>query len=199
VGGTEFNDTSNPATYWNSTNGTGLLSALSYIPEGAWNEPGTAGSTQIAGTGGGVSTFIATPSWQTGTGVPADGKRDLPDVSLFASDGPKTNNFYIVCEADAPNITASQSCATTGTAQFLAVGGTSASAPAFAAIMSLVNQQTGQRQGNANYVLYKLAAQSGASCNSSSLTGGQPTSNTCIFYDTTKGNISVACKGGSPN
>jgi Bacterial Ig-like domain (group 3) len=65
--------------------------------------------------------------------------------------------------------------------------------------MSLVNQQTGQRQGNANYVLYKLAAQSGASCNSSSLSGGQLTSNTCVFYDTTKGNISVACKGGTPN
>ena len=26
----------------------------------------------------------AKPSWQTGTGVPSDGKRDIPDMSLFA-------------------------------------------------------------------------------------------------------------------
>ena len=42
---------------------------------------------------------------------------------------------------------------------FMGVGGTSAAAPAFAGIMALVNQKTGERQGNANYVLYPLAAQ----------------------------------------
>ena len=34
---------------------------------------------------GGASTLYTKPAWQTGTGVPADGKRDVPDVSLFAS------------------------------------------------------------------------------------------------------------------
>ena len=38
------------------------------------------------------------------------------------------------------------------------VFGTSASAPSFAGIMALVNQKTGSRQGQANYVLYRLAA-----------------------------------------
>jgi subtilase family serine protease len=214
VGGTDFDDATNPTTFWNTTNTAGTqASAKSYINETTWNDScagnaaagslGTCatvnsnGDDLIAGSGG-PSAFVTKPVWQTGTGVPPDGKRDLPDVSLFASDGPKTNNFYIVCQADAIS-TSANSCATTGTAQFLGVGGTSASAPAFAAIMALVNQQTGQRQGNANYVLYKLAAQSGASCNSSSLSGGQLTSNSCVFYDTTKGNISVACKGGTPN
>ena len=214
VGGTDFDDATNPTTFWNTTNTAGTqASAKSYIPETTWNDScagnATAGSlgtcTTVNSNGddliaasGGPSAFVTKPTWQTGPGVPNDNKRDLPDVSLFASDGPKSNNFYIVCQADALS-TPANSCTTTGTAQFLAVGGTSASAPAFAAIMSLVNQQTGQRQGNSNYVLYKLAAQSGASCNSSSLTGGQLTSNSCVFYDTTKGNISVACQGSTKN
>ena len=42
---------------------------------------------------------------------------------------------------------------------FLAIGGTSASTPALAGIIALVNQETQSRQGNANYVLYKFAAQ----------------------------------------
>src|SRR5271163_2609294 len=63
VGGTEFNDTSNPSMYWSSTNGAGLSSALSYIPEGAWNEPLDPSSMApiVAASGGGVSAVIATP------------------------------------------------------------------------------------------------------------------------------------------
>ncbi len=38
VGGTELAEGSN-AGYWSPSNGTGLASALSYIPEAAWNEP----------------------------------------------------------------------------------------------------------------------------------------------------------------
>ena len=38
------------------------------------------------------------PSWQAGPGVPSDGKRDLPDVSLFAGDS-TIQNFYVVCES----------------------------------------------------------------------------------------------------
>jgi hypothetical protein len=223
VGGTDFDDASNPTTYWNAsnTNNTTLESAKSYIPETTWN--GTCARNATASTlatvcatvdsqggdlmgagGGGPSAVTAKPSWQTGTGVPADGKRDLPDVSLFASVGitsngaDESNNFYVICEADAVS-TASESCSTSGTSEFIPIGGTSASSPAFAAIMALINQQTGQRQGNANYVLYKLAAMSGFSCNSSTLTTAQLTSNTCVFYDTTKGNNSVACAGHSTN
>ena len=61
--------------------------------------------------------------------------------------------------------------------------------------MALVNQAHGP-QGNANYVLYPLAAKNPAGCNSSTTA---TTNSSCIFYDVTKGNISVACQGGKPN
>ena len=38
VGGTEFNDGSNPAQYWSPTNSASYDSALGYIPEEVWNE-----------------------------------------------------------------------------------------------------------------------------------------------------------------
>ena len=50
----------------------------------------------VAGTGGGVSTVIATPSWQTGTGVPsARTGRYTPDVSFSAS----AHDGYFACMA----------------------------------------------------------------------------------------------------
>jgi len=135
------------------------------------------------------------PTWQTGIGVPADGARDLPDVSLFASNG-QNGSFYIICEQDANSGTGSSttSCDLNSPFNdFQGVGGTSASSPAFAAIMALVNQQTGSRQGNANYVLYPLAA-------AKTCTSAANPANTCVFYDIPAGsNNSVACQGGSFN
>ena len=54
VGGTVFNDTTNPATYWSATN-TGQESALSYIPEDVWNDSclaSTCGSSANIAAGG---------------------------------------------------------------------------------------------------------------------------------------------------
>ena len=223
VGGTDFDQTpQNAPTYWNSTNNASTGgSAKSYIREMPWNDscagvlfgsngcvPNNFDFLDIVGGSGGPSNCAFQddsgtclggydkPAWQTGTGVRLDGVRDTPDVSLFASNG-FNGSFYILCEADAmegfPCSIGANNFA------FLAVGGTSASAPAFAGIMALVNQKTGARQGNANYVLYKLASQSGASCDSTALTQSQLTNNSCIFYDTTKGNNSVPCALGSPN
>src|SRR5208282_3529180 len=63
VGGTEFNDSANSSAYWSSNNSTNLVSALSYIPEGAWNEPLVSGSeTEVAASGGGVSSYVTTPT-----------------------------------------------------------------------------------------------------------------------------------------
>ena len=62
--------------------------------------------------------------------------------------------------------------------------------------MALVNQKTGTRQGNANYVLYRLAAESGATCTSDSSAIGNPS---CIFYAVTRGNNSLLCKTGVPS
>jgi trimeric autotransporter adhesin len=93
------------------------------------------------------------PSWQSGLGVPNDGVRDLPDVSLFASSG-NNGSFYVICQA--PGDCTSPNLSVPGELQVTAVGGTSASAPAFAGMMALVNQLYGP-QGQANTVLYPLA------------------------------------------
>ncbi|MGA9070385.1 MAG: S53 family peptidase [Terracidiphilus sp.] len=152
VGGTEFNDASDPSTYWSSTNGSNLSSALGYIPEGAWNEPlSSSSATQVAASGGGVSAYIATPSWQTGTGVPtARAGRYTPDIA-FSSSG---HDGYFGCLAAAGG-----SCVVTnGSFHFLSFSGTSAAAPSMAGIAALLNQSQGTPQGNLNPKLYELAA-----------------------------------------
>jgi len=145
VGGTEPADTASPSTYWRSSNGAGLESAISYIPEGAWNEPlNMAGNAfQITGTGGGSSQFITKPSWQTGIGVPADGSRDTPDIAFPSA----LHDGYYGC--------LNSSCVGGAFTEF---GGTSAAAPGMAGIMALVVQKLGKAQGNINPTLYRLAA-----------------------------------------
>lgn len=145
VGGTEFADTANPALYWASANNpSDLSSALSYIPEVVWNESGADGGSGLWASGGGASKYFSKPAWQSVAGVPADGKRDVPDIAMAAA----IHNGYLVYTSDN----------TTRTQQLMLVGGTSASAPSFAGIMALVNQKTGARQGSANVKLYGLAA-----------------------------------------
>jgi len=224
IGGTDFDQFNNWSQYWNATNAPiTQASAKGYIPEIPWNDScaqiGFSGcgasaptnSLNISAGSGGPSTIYPKPSWQSGTGVPNDGKRDLPDLSLFASNG-FTGSLYIICQADVvspPNPTCGLSSLGF---TYQGVGGTSATAPAFAGIMALVNQKQATvadpapRQGNANYVLYALAKKSGASCPSSA-----SEASTCIFNDVTKGNSdlptglpaigtnSVPCQGGTPN
>lgn len=230
VGGTDFNQWQNWTPYWNSTNAaTTQLSAKGYIPEIPWDDSECAanfpnpcsavdqyGADITAGSGGpsncttpsgtSCSGGYVKPTWQTGiTGMPADGHRDLPDVSFFASNG-WNGTFYVVCESDANPGGADcdlSSSPTSGTHNFSGVGGTSASAPAFAGVIALVNQATGGRQGNANFTLYalqKAQVTSGADCNSSDYTNpATPVPANCVFYDTTQGNNSVACTAGSTN
>ncbi len=134
VGGTEFDEGATGSQYWSNTNGSGGLSALGYIPEVAWNEGGPGG---LWSTGGGVSTVYAKPSWQTGPGVPADGKRDVPDVALTAAG----HDAYLVQVSGA----------------LYGFSGTSAASPSFAGLLALVAQKAGARLGNVNPQLYKLA------------------------------------------
>ena len=147
MGGTEFNDASDYSTYWNTMNGAGYESAKSYIPEGAWNEPGDASSGfQVAGTGGGVSSFVATPTWQTGTGVPsAKAGRYTPDISFSASE----HDGYFGCL-----VSGGGDCAN---GYFVEWAGTSAAAPDMAGIAALVDQKTGSAQGNITPKIYSLA------------------------------------------
>ena len=181
VGGTKFNENTNAAKYWSATNQSDGGSALSYIPEDVWNESclsgcGQSGGGAIWAGGGGASTLFSKPSWQSVvSGIPKDTHRDLPDVSLTAA----AHDPYLLCF----DFSCEQGF-------FNGVGGTSASAPSFAGIMALVNQKTGSKQGQANYVLYRLAAQETlASCNASG-TSTAPAS-TCIFNDVTVGNNAV--------
>src|SRR5216683_2809536 len=227
MGGTDFDDVGNQSKYWNTANTATTTppavpaSALGYIPEKTWNDScAAAGATTgctatiinastgidlVAGSGG-PSSIYSKPSWQMGFPATADSTRDIPDVSLFSSDSGASSgtskSFYIVCQSD-QDPTGDTGCNLTkftSTApfhDFQAVGGTSAATPTFAAIMALVNQQFG-RQGNANYALYNTysaAKTAGNVCNSSTV----PPAASCVFYDVTKGNNSVACVGGSPN
>jgi uncharacterized protein (TIGR03437 family) len=140
IGGTEFSEGS--GTYWNKTNTATQGSAVSYIPETTWND---STSGDLSAGGGGASILFSKPSWQTGPGVPADGFRDVPDISFSASPSHDAYLFY-----------------TGGKQQ--GVGGTSAGAPVMAGVVALLNQyavanglQSAPGQGNINPRLYALA------------------------------------------
>jgi pseudomonalisin len=140
VGGTEFNDTANPALYWSFGNSSTYGSALSYIPETVWNESGLmAGGSDLWAGGGGASIVYAKPSWQTGNGVPPANQRFVPDVALSAAG----HDGYLVYL----------------NGEFYVFAGTSAAAPSFAGIATLAASREGARQGNVNPILYALAAQ----------------------------------------
>jgi len=171
IGGSQFSaDVASPATYWNSTNNGNGGSAIKYIPETSWND-----SVGVSAGGGGVSTKFAKPSWQTGTGVPADGKRDVPDVALNAS---PNHDGYLLCSAG--------SCVTgfrDPTNGLNVAGGTSFGAPGFAGMVAIVNQATASNgQGNINPTLYSLAS-------------SHPTA----FHDVTTGTNDVPCTSGTPS
>ena len=117
TGGTEFNE--GGSTYWSATNNANGSSALSYIPEMAWND--TAAGYGLSATGGGASILFSKPSWQSGPGVPNDGVRDVPDVSFAASND---HDPYLIY----------------ANGEFLYVGGTSVSTPVFSAIVTLLNE-----------------------------------------------------------
>src|SRR5262249_53887008 len=161
------------STYWAATNGVGGGSALQYIPEQAWNDTSVLG--ELAAGGGGASTIFAKPPWQTGSGVPADGKRDVPDVSFHAS---FANDGYLIC--------AQGSCTNGFRASndtLNVIGGTSAAAPSLAGILAVIAGGTGSGGlGNANPTLYSLAA-----------------SVPSAFHDVTSGSNAVPCQHGSPN
>ena len=166
VGGTQFNEGS--GLYWSATNNANGSSALSYIPEIAWNDTATGGG--LAATGGGASILFSKPSWQTGTGVPNDGARDVPDVSFGAANDHDPYRIY-------------------ANGELWYVGGTSVSTPVFSGILALLNQYLVSNGilsepglGNANPTLYRLAQ-----------------TTTGVFHDITVGNNIVPCENGSPN
>jgi subtilase family serine protease len=145
VGGTEFLIPT-LTTYFPPPN----YIATGYIPESAWNDYENPNDGRGLAGGGGVSVNYAKPDWQAGPGVPADGARDLPDVSLLAGD----NLAYLLCERDI-----GADCS-----QGYGAGeiGTSLAAPSWASIQALVNQKNSivNGAGNPNPTYYALAASS---------------------------------------
>ncbi len=127
---------------------------------------------------GGSCKGYAKPAWQTGVpGIPSDGVRDIPDVSLFAANG-VWGHYYVFCFSDPSN----GGAACEGPPfNWAGGGGTSFASPIMAGIQALVNQKMGgTAQGNPNPVYYKLAASSVASS---------------VFHSITTGDIVVNCAG----
>lgn len=179
IGGTEFAaDASAPGSYWNSSNGAGEASAIQYIPEMVWND--TSPSLGIQAGGGGASAIFGKPSWQRGAGVPNDGKRDVPDISLNAS---PNHDGYLYCASGVD----SSSCTNgflNGKGSPNVAGGTSFGAPIFSGILAILAQKLNAgRLGNVNPQIYTLAASNDSGA----------------FHDTTSGNNKVPCAAGSTN
>ena len=151
------------------------------------------GTPSTTGVVSGTCRGYAKPSWQVLVGNPADGVRDIPDVSLFAANG-VWGHYYVFCDSDTRDGGAACTGAPSG---WSGAGGTSFASPIMAGIQALVNQKQGARQGNPNPTYYRLAAaeygtSGSATCNSSN---GNTVGSSCIFYDTTLGDMDVNCTG----
>ena len=196
-----------PESTWNdSTTDYGFIN--SNVPESGYYE-GTNLANIVAGSGGASNCSTNTsvdesngsvkegtctsgyskPSWQTGTGVPADGERDIPDVSFLAGNG-YYGATWLVCTDDtgknSSGVTITLNCAEQSDtySYFTGIGGTSASSPAFAGILALLEQKTGSKLGLPAKELYTL------------FNGSQSSS---VFHDVTVGNNSVPCSEGTSN
>ncbi|HEX3821883.1 MAG TPA: S53 family peptidase [Candidatus Sulfotelmatobacter sp.] len=170
----------------NST--VGFEEFLNTVGAGGGPSECATGTPSVGGVVSGTCQGYAKPSWQNVLGVPNDGVRDTPDVSLFAANGVWAH-YYPFCATIGGG-----SCAGTPDT-WPGAGGTSFSSPIMAAMQSLVNQNAGGRQGNPNVVYYALAnteygTTGSTDCNS---TLGNATASTCVFYDVTLGDIVAPC------
>jgi len=193
VGGTEITAANDAVgTYWTSDGSSSnsnilLTSAISYIPEVAWNDDALSGKVSAA-SGGGLSSggggkstlYTVKPSWQTGVpGITADSTRDVPDVALYSSP-----NYpgYLYCTSDTSDWSSGQTGSCVGgnfydaSGYFSVAGGTSFAAPIFAGMVALINQKANYVTGSGflNPSLYTLASNSGTY--------------TSAFHDVTTGN-----------
>ena len=191
VGGTEFTAAavaSANSQYFSAASGSDVVvSALSYIPEQAWNDDSASvPSSPLSAGGGGASIFQTAPSWQTGVpGIPSgSAMRLVPDIALDAS---PNNASYAYCTSDTSawatnaNGTLAQSGSCTSglrdsvSGDLTVAGGTSFAAPIFAGMVAILGQAKGYTwQGVVNPTLYTLAS--------------NPTTYASAFHDITTGN-----------
>jgi len=120
--------------------GTHLVASGNTITsETVWNEL----ANNEGATGGGVSDVFPLPSWQSGAGVPPSANpthnvgRGVPDV---AGDADPTTGYVTRVDGQ-PDV----------------IGGTSAVAPLWAALIALINESIGKPAGFINPLLYQNA------------------------------------------
>jgi subtilase family serine protease len=200
VGGTEMTSSdifggSSYSTYWNSSGTAGAADDLtnslkSYVPEVVWNDDasGCGLPSCLSATGGGASTLVTRPGWQTGVpGIPSGTFRLVPDIAFYSSPGLPG---YLYCTSDTSSWNTGQtaSCgsgfrASATDTSLTVAGGTSFATPIFAGMVALLNQKLNytKGQGLINPTLYTLAA-NGATY-------------AAAFHDVTSGNND--CTAGS--
>lgn len=227
TGGTDFLDTfeGTNSTYWSKSNSATGKSAKSYIPEMPWDDSCASSVLSkyfgypngfefcnsatgmnfldIVGGSGAPSFVYSKPYWQEGiVGMPINGKRNLPDVSLFASNA-FWSHAILFCMSDPAEGGSPCNYSVPVDAFNNSAGGTSFTAPQFASIQALINQSAGGPQGNPDPIFYDLARKQWgtssdpnksalADCNSSN---GNAVCPECIFHDVTFGNNDVPCYG----
>jgi fibronectin type 3 domain-containing protein len=234
VGGTDFNPAETQS--WSASNAPGTLAnAQGYLPETVWNASctnafaaqeygytdtlafcnavtlpniGANPYLQIAGGGGGLSSCstqngdgscaggYAPPDWQSGiAGLGGFAARALPDVSMLAAS-------WLICSYEAASMPCDPQAG-----RLLVAGGTSAAAPAVAALLALVDESKvtstlpDGRQGVVAPLFYALAAleygsttspnaNSLAACNANQ---GIRIAPNCVFHDITVGTNAMPC------
>ncbi len=184
-----------PEMTWNSSCGSSLLASFlawevgtTYTPEQvcSGDTPFGYDFTYVdAAGGGGISSIYKLPAWQSVYGVGRNftsaSKRNLPDVSLFAS-----ANFWShalqFCESDLATGTGGQfPCDYTnqGEGGEMAAGGTSFVAPQINGIIAVINQTWRSRQGQADYNLYALASHEYGTLSKANTSTSMPSLLTC--------------------
>jgi subtilase family serine protease len=156
VGGTNLVTTYEPPT---------LFSA--YVSENAVSDPlasdifyGTTATGAVWGSGGGISSYFAKPSYQNLVSqkyLPARAAnwRTIPDVALEMGGCP-SGDLYYQEHGKCPPDRSFDWVPIDG--KFYGVVGTSLSSPDFVGLVALKIESVGERLGNENYDIYTLAA-----------------------------------------
>ena len=179
-----------------------LPSSLSFLETTASGSGGPSGcATGTATVGDSYGSVVSgtckgypKPVWQSGiAGNPNDRVRDIPDVSLMASNG-FWGTYYAFCFSDEAH--GGTACGA-DPGDWSGAGGTSISSPIWAGIQALINERTRGTWGNPNPALYSIARNEfGAKGNSTcDATLGPKVNPHCVFHDVTAGDIAVDCLG----
>jgi subtilase family serine protease len=181
-----FSSPFGPSNYCNSTY-NGLIAV------GGSGGPSACvtGSPALDEVVGGSCAGYPKPSWQSIAGNPADGVRDIPDVSLFAASG-LWGHYYVFCL-----FSDTGGCDGDPSNWFFSGGGTSFASPIMAGIQAVINQALGTANvGNPNPVYYEIGqAEYNSTAGAAACDSSVGPASTCSFNDVTQGDIVVPCAG----